>query len=352
MKASEDDIRALDEADTLLRFAAERVTDLNPDLSLAVSESRAALEGGLWSPQIAQRFWTAYAKLCGLIRPVTTDCLAEGSRRVSAFRWVPWKRAEEITVAERSSAHYLRIMIVLLLMILPLQLYVWIGTNLSKKVDALFAETRGKIAQLARDSNELRAAMPAQERTGTQAPDERTAVIKRRAEQFDTPMERILDSVALLEKLTTFAREPTVQSPVELINRLAAEGVGPAELAVRRFELLQTESGAIIENANLLTGVIGSFVLPILFGVIGAVAYIIRSISDEIRNVTFSATSPIRHVMRVALGALAGIVVGLFGGLSNQLSLSPLAIAFLAGYGAEAVFSMFDGLIQKFRQVV
>ena len=91
--------------------------------------------------------------------------------------------------------------------------------------------------------------------------------------------------------------------------------------------------------------------LPILLGVIGAVAYIIRSISDQIRTATFSSTSPIRHIMRVALGALAGIVVGLFGELSNQLSLSPLAIAFLAGYGAEAVFSMFDGLIQKIRQM-
>ena len=53
--------------------------------------------------------------------------------------------------------------------------------------------------------------------------------------------------------------------------------------------------------------------------------------------------------MRVALGALAGIPVGLFAEHSNQFSLSPLAIAFLAGYGAEAVLSMFDGLIQKIR---
>ena len=82
----------------------------------------------------------------------------------------------------------------------------------------------------------------------------------------------------------------------------------------------------------------------------GAVAYVIRTISDQIRTTTFSSSSPIRHVMRVALGALAGLVIGLFSGLSAQLSLPPLALAFLAGYGVEAVFSTFDAIVARFRE--
>jgi hypothetical protein len=53
--------------------------------------------------------------------------------------------------------------------------------------------------------------------------------------------------------------------------------------------------------------------------------------------------------MRTALGAMAGLVVGLFSDLSTKLSLPPLAVAFLAGYGVEALFSMFDGFIAKFK---
>jgi hypothetical protein len=34
---------------------------------------------------------------------------------------------------------------------------------------------------------------------------------------------------------------------------------------------------------------------------------------------------------------------------SSQLALSPLALAFLAGYGVEALFAMFDGFIAKFK---
>lgn len=54
--------------------------------------------------------------------------------------------------------------------------------------------------------------------------------------------------------------------------------------------------------------------------------------------------------MRLALGALSGLVVGLFTGLTTQLSLPPLAMAFLAGDGVEALFSTFDGIVDRFRQ--
>jgi hypothetical protein len=92
-----------------------------------------------------------------------------------------------------------------------------------------------------------------------------------------------------------------------------------------------------------------AYILPILFGSIGAVAFILRTISEQIRASTFSSSSPTRHIRRTALGAMAGVVVGLFSDLSTKLSLLPLVVAFLAGYGVEAVFSMFDGFIAKFK---
>jgi|SRR6516162_58406 hypothetical protein len=90
------------------------------------------------------------------------------------------------------------------------------------------------------------------------------------------------------------------------------------------------------ERADLVVGALLSFVLPVLFGGIGALAYVIRTISDQIRTTTFLSSSPIQHFMRVMLGALMGMVIGLFNQLSRQISLPPLAFAFLAGYGVEA----------------
>ena len=117
-----------------------------------------------------------------------------------------------------------------------------------------------------------------------------------------------------------------------------------------RIYEVETNVYKIQQNANLLIGIIGGFVLPILFGLAGAVTFVIRGISNQIQTSTFSNNSPIRHLMRVSLGAFAGIVVGLFTTITNTLSLPPLAIAFLAGYGVEALFSTFDDLIQRFKK--
>jgi hypothetical protein len=119
--------------------------------------------------------------------------------------------------------------------------------------------------------------------------------------------------------------------------------------AIDEINHAQTNVIRVEEEANLIIGIFVSFILPVFFGAIGAVAFVIRAISDQIWTSTFSLNSPIRHMMRVGLGALAGLVVGLFNGLSTQLSLPPLALAFLAGYGVEAVFSMFDELVRRFQ---
>ena len=64
---SETERVALGEAGPLLRFAAERVKDLDPNLSLAIAKARAAADGNSWTPDISQYFWVAFSKLCDLI---------------------------------------------------------------------------------------------------------------------------------------------------------------------------------------------------------------------------------------------------------------------------------------------
>jgi hypothetical protein len=89
-------------------------------------------------------------------------------------------------------------------------------------------------------------------------------------------------------------------------------------------------------------------IVPMLLGALGAATYVVRYISDQISATTFSTTSPIRHIMRIALGALAGVVIG-FGGIVTGSGLSSAALAFIAGYAVEPVFSTLDGIAEKFR---
>ena len=102
------------------------------------------------------------------------------------------------------------------------------------------------------------------------------------------------------------------------------------------------------EKMSLLITIINSSLLPLILGVMGACAYVTRLVSEQIKETTFSSTSPIRHLVRIALGALVGVVVG-FGWIGTGISASPLALAFIGGYAVEPVFAAFDGIAEKFR---
>lgn len=106
--------------------------------------------------------------------------------------------------------------------------------------------------------------------------------------------------------------------------------------------------------------ILQSYMLPLLYGILGAGTSILRSLSNEIEKVTFSEAAGIQHLLRISLGALAGIMVGWFSFLIPDESttfvgsISPLAIAFIVGYNIELFFSVMDrGLnwvIDKVRQ--
>jgi hypothetical protein len=103
--------------------------------------------------------------------------------------------------------------------------------------------------------------------------------------------------------------------------------------------------------------ILQSYLLPLLYGILGASTSVLRSLSKEIENVVFSDGAGIQHLLRVSLGALAGIMVGWFSFLlPNESSsflgqVSPLAIAFLVGYNIELFFSMMDIALNKVNEI-
>jgi hypothetical protein len=102
------------------------------------------------------------------------------------------------------------------------------------------------------------------------------------------------------------------------------------------------------QSVFILNGFYNALV-PMLFGAIGACTYVLRLISDQIRETSFSTTSPVRHSVRVLLGALGGFAVGL-GGIVTSVGLSAAALAFVSGYAVEPVFATMDGIAEKFRR--
>lgn len=104
-------------------------------------------------------------------------------------------------------------------------------------------------------------------------------------------------------------------------------------------------------NSKSTLDILSQYVLPLLYGLLGSLAYILRTLSREIHNVTFTRGSEIRYSLRWPLGMLGGVTVGLFfdpADLTGIAAITPLGLAFLAGYGVELLFTGLDRMVSAF----
>jgi hypothetical protein len=110
-------------------------------------------------------------------------------------------------------------------------------------------------------------------------------------------------------------------------------------------------------RAAALANIMGSAVLPFLYGLLGAGASIIRSLSRKIRASLLSPRDLHLSFQQLALGAVVGACIGLFvaapgsgdegDSLLGPVALSASAISFVAGFGVEAVFQALEALITR-----
>ncbi|MBV8651429.1 MAG: hypothetical protein JO255_08175, partial [Alphaproteobacteria bacterium] len=92
-------------------------------------------------------------------------------------------------------------------------------------------------------------------------------------------------------------------------------------------------------------GAITLFLLPILYALLGALAYALRNLVRDVKEKTYLPS--LSNRARLIIAVIAGTVIGLFNNFSRGISVPPLAIAFVVGYSVEVFFSFLDSLIQR-----
>ena len=94
-------------------------------------------------------------------------------------------------------------------------------------------------------------------------------------------------------------------------------------------------------------GAMASGILPVLYALLGACAFLLRSFEQQVKARTFTLNDA--HAARFVIAAIGGAVVGLFSNftLTQSASIPPLAIAFLVGYAVDVFFSFLESLLQS-----
>ena len=125
-----------------------------------------------------------------------------------------------------------------------------------------------------------------------------------------------------------------------------------------------TQGGRTLRRSPLesftlaIVGGLTGIVIPTLFGLLGTLAGLMRTITAKTRESTLAPRD--HQVARVAvvLGMSAGLSVGLFfnaadpggdiaKGIGNTITVSAAGLSFLAGFGAEAFFAFLDGVLVR-----
>jgi cell division protein FtsB len=109
----------------------------------------------------------------------------------------------------------------------------------------------------------------------------------------------------------------------------------------------------------------GNYILPVIFGFLGAVIFVILDFFGKIRDSRLGPRDNVLSWIRLVLGLVTGAAVGLFfsaytppqlatgtpaagtADLIASLTLSASGVAFLAGFGVEGVFTLLESLVSR-----
>jgi hypothetical protein len=159
-------------------------------------------------------------------------------------------------------------------------------------------------------------------------------------ESEDRLLERNLSSARLL---IAYLAHNHREAPADLVNRVTEAYRTPREDwdSAREAQFWLDLNAAVVE-----------YVLPLLLGLLGAIVFVLREISREIRAKIFLPNHTESYRIRLYLGMIAGLTFAwLFswiipaGSESGLGAASPLAIAFMVGYSVEILFSALDRII-------
>ncbi|MEY2574044.1 MAG: hypothetical protein QOJ87_2257 [Verrucomicrobiota bacterium] len=310
-------VPACNDAALLTTHLMQRGISVSAETSAAIEAAQAADAAHPFDSAGRTKFSSAYSELARLAAPATADSLRACSNECAK----PWKRwwwsdPKDYSLAEQAVLRHHTWGSIALIVLLVVQIYWLIGATLVSGI---------------RRQQDNHPSPTAAQLSPTPAPA---------AEPTPGPEEEAREDthIWLLDVWSAVWRWLP-----DLYQRFFPD---PSVQANRRWELYI--------GTKFVLQIIQTYLLPLLYGWVGSMAFVLRSLILTVNNKSFHVGLNTEYRLRVYLGLLAGLVIGWFlspKGSSGQFSvadLTPAAVSFLAGYSVEILFSTMDRIVAGF----
>ncbi len=339
---------ALTNAELLLMHASESGLDLTPEEVAVLMEAKRAYQDKQWNTDIELKFWLVYKNLARRSYPVTVDAVkaAQETKIKHPNLWQKLtKKTRKNTLAYKAVRFYTILTIITLVIMVILHIIFAIGTSRLNRIQTASEHIKQIEQQL--DQIDL---IIGNDMSNVSAELQKEKLMN---ELYEANSEKV-NAIKLLEdwlltiKKLTFSEKRYEQRISELQGETNNVPSGLPAPPTTPEESIDTHIGVIQEAQNYVF-ILGLNILPLFYGLLGALAFVLRDLAQATKKLQFTKETNITYTLRLMLGTIAGLAVGVFWVDIKQQqdfvlvkSLGPLLAAFLAGFMVEYVFTVLE----------
>jgi len=137
--------------------------------------------------------------------------------------------------------------------------------------------------------------------------------------------------------------------PQQLHDKLTSISPGPNANVWSSFLETFYRSGIIVDRFKLYYGTLADYLLPILFGMLGAVTFGLRELRQKTDPPIAGRRGGVPAVLRICIAGLAGYLVTVTADLVPALQISQIFVAFVLGYSIDVFFALLDRAVLRIK---
>jgi hypothetical protein len=328
---------SINDAEVLANYAVRNNITGVQDAIGGIAKAREHFASGNLKGEEQRVFYADYSALASAVSPVTVSSLKDSLDEygLKVKDWFGLGRKHTLSRAGIVARQKSLIATIVLLALIIFQSYWFIGNSLVLAVQKQSDEELDTLVRLA--IFDKRQAQSSQSSDANKAPNETP---KPDAKSY-------VDELAAREKERIQVGRAQ-QRRLQIARMLAAWGRFQVEPDSHNDSDVEVER--IVTISGRILDVLQQYVLPLLYGWLGAMAFVIRSISQQARDRLYRVENETGYDLRIWLGILGGLAIGWFFKTGNESvgSISPLALAFVAGYSADLLFTAMDRIVGSF----